>query len=148
MNKKNNLLATTKVTTLSLFIYSIIAGVTFPSLSQTVFSGCYMVNEYGEKIDLSNICGAQSRNSTSIPKAESKEAPDTTTPSPEASESSAENSTDTDQQKPTASGEEDKTATPSVEEKEEIDRAKLPNVQRAIPLIRKQQQAIKEQENQ
>ena len=155
---KNNLLATTTITTLSLSIYSIIGGVISPSLSQTVFSGCYMVNEYGEKIDLSTICGAQSRKSTLTPTAESNETPDTTTPSREESESSPENSTDTGKEKPTAPEGEDKaseeeennTATPSVEEEkeEEIDRAKLPDVERAIPLIQKQRQTTQEQSNQ
>jgi hypothetical protein len=162
---KNKFLVTTTITALSLFTCGTMTAVTSPSLSQTVSSGCYMVNEYGEMIDLSPICSPKSPSNIPTAKAESSDKPDATTPSTEKSEpseksdSSPENSTGAGEEKPTASeGEdkapeeqEDKTATPTAEEEKEkeIDRAKLPNVQRAIPLIQRQRQDIKEEaENQ
>lgn len=104
--KQSNFFAIAIKNVLTLFTCSITLAIALPSFSQSISFGCYMINQYGEVVDLSDVCGQSSQNDNNSsppppPPEETSKNSDIPKPSPEKSDSSGGNTND----KPNSSSE-------------------------------------------
>jgi hypothetical protein len=136
MNKNHFLVNTTGIL-ISIFTCGTTILIASPSPSQSISHGCYMVKEDGQLVDLSNFCGQKPPVKPVSPQRQSVDASQATQSGEGNGQSYRED----------VSGNPDREELPTdsaLASPEEIDRSKLPGIEKTIPLIGRQREVQRE----